>query len=167
MTRTVQFIPKCPVLSPFVLLVLFGPRTGTNWDKRGQTGTQRDMSGQIKKRPHLGSTPIQLSSSTRDERRQIFTTKIHANLIFRRVSRFFVKGGQTCTFRTCTLFFAIFLRCLTLLGARDCPLFNFPSMEAIERRGGKKAWKGGVRRSRPKFWQRTKCTFEKCTFVPS
>ena len=48
--------------------------------------------------------------------------------------------------------------------------FNSLSAEAIERRwgrGGKKAWKGGVRRLRPKFWQRTKCTFEKCTFVPS
>ena len=32
--------------------------------------------------------------------------------------------------------------------------------------GGKKAWKGGVRWLRPKR-QRTKCTFEKCTFVPS
>ena len=35
-------------------------------------------------------------------------------------------------------------------------------------RGGvKKAWKGGVRWLRPKFWLRTKCAFEKCTFVPS
>ena len=33
--------------------------------------------------------------------------------------------------------------------------------------GRKKAWKRGARRLRPKFWQRTKCTFEKCTFVPS
>ena len=27
--------------------------------------------------------------------------------------------------------------------------------------------KGGVSRFRPRFWQRTKCTFEKCTFAPS
>ena len=46
--------------------------------------------------------------------------------------------------------------------------FDSLSVEAIERGGeGKKAWKGGVRRKRPKFWQRTKCTFERCTFVPS
>ena len=32
------------------------------------------------------------------------------------------KGGQTCTSRTCTLFSVISLHCLTLLGARDCPL---------------------------------------------
>ena len=44
--------------------------------------------------------------------------------------------------------------------------FNSLSAEAIERRGGKKAWKGGVRQLRPKFWQRTKYTFERCTFVP-
>ena len=48
------------------------------------------------------------------------------------------------------------------------PWHNSPSVEAIERRGaGKKAWKGAVRRLRPKDWQRTKCTFEECTFAPS
>ena len=34
----------------------------------------------------------------------------------------FYQGGTKCTFRTCTLFFVISLHCLTLLGARDCPL---------------------------------------------
>ena len=38
--------------------------------------------------------------------------------------------------------------------------FNSLSVEALERRG-EKAWKGGVRRLRPKFWQRTKCTFRR------
>ena len=46
-----RFVPVCPPLS------LLGPGTGTNWDKRGQTRTQRDISGQLGKRPHLGSTP--------------------------------------------------------------------------------------------------------------
>ena len=32
------------------------------------------------------------------------------------------KGGQACTFRICTSFFVTSLDCLTLLGARDCPL---------------------------------------------
>ena len=45
-------------------------------------------------------------------------------------------------------------------------LRDISSMEATERRGGKKAWKGGVRWLRPKIWQGTKCTFEKCTFCP-
>ena len=41
------------------------------------------------------------------------------------------------------------------------------SVQAIQRRAGaEKAWKGGVRWLRPQIWQRTKCTFEKCTFVP-
>ena len=54
-----QFVPKCPVLSPFVLFCpSLGPGTGTNRDKRGQTGTKQDISGQIGKRPHLASTPI-------------------------------------------------------------------------------------------------------------
>ena len=45
----------------------------------------------------------------------------------------------------------ISLHCLTLLGASDCPLNSF-SKEAIERRGGgKKVWKGGVRRLRPQI----------------
>ena len=35
----------------------------------------------------------------------------------RQVSR--VKGWQTCTFRTCTLFFVTSPHCLTFLGARD------------------------------------------------
>ena len=36
------------------------------------------------------------------------------------------QGWQTCTFRMCTLFFVTSLHCchcLTLLGARDCPLY--------------------------------------------
>ena len=45
-------VPFCPRLS------FFGPRMGTNRDKRGQTGTKQDISGQIGKRPHLASTPI-------------------------------------------------------------------------------------------------------------
>ena len=53
--ETSRFVPVCPLL--FVL----GPRTGTNGDKRGRTGTKRDVSGQMGKRPmmgHLGSTPF-------------------------------------------------------------------------------------------------------------
>ena len=34
-----RFVPVCPLLS-------LGPGTGTNRDKRGQTGTKRDISGQ-------------------------------------------------------------------------------------------------------------------------
>ena len=42
------------------------------------------------------------------------------------------------------------------------------SAEAMQTTGGgKKALKGGVRRLRPELWQRTKCTFGKCTLVPS
>ena len=49
-----RFVPVCPLLSRF-----FGPVPGPeNRDKRGQTGTKRDISGQIGKRPHLASTPI-------------------------------------------------------------------------------------------------------------
>ena len=55
LSRNVTF---CPRLSLFVLL---GAGTGTNWDKRGQTGTKRDISGQIGKRPHLASAPFKLS----------------------------------------------------------------------------------------------------------
>ena len=68
--------------------------------------------------------------------------------------------GINVHFRTCTLFFVIF-------GARDCPLSVSQRESNREEGGRKKAWKGGVRRLRPKFWQRTKCTFEKRTFVPS
>ena len=50
-------VPFCPHLFSFVLL---GSR---NRDKRGQTGTKQDISGQIGKRPHLASTPIELSSN--------------------------------------------------------------------------------------------------------
>ena len=57
--------------------------------------------------------------------------------------------------------FMISLHCLTLLGARDSPLsFTCCRINREDGGGGKKAWKGGVRRLRPKFWQRTKCTFE-------
>ena len=51
--RFSKFVPKCPVLSPFVLFCPFwGPergQIGTNEDKRGQNGTFRDKLG---KRPH-------------------------------------------------------------------------------------------------------------------
>ena len=55
-----QFVPKCPVLSPLVLFCpdlcpVLGP---AKKDKRGQTGTKQDISGQIGKRPHLASSPI-------------------------------------------------------------------------------------------------------------
>ena len=46
-----RFVPVCPLLSRFV------PVPGPKKDKRGQTGTNRDMSGQIGKRPHLGIYP--------------------------------------------------------------------------------------------------------------
>ena len=49
-----RFVPVCPLLSRFV------PVPGPNRDKRGQSGTKRDISGQIGKRtppfsiyPHL------------------------------------------------------------------------------------------------------------------
>ena len=47
-----RFVPVCPLLS------FLGPGTRTNRDKRGQTGTKRDISGHIGKRPHLASTPV-------------------------------------------------------------------------------------------------------------
>ena len=47
-----RFVPVCPLLS------FLGPGTWTNRDKRGQTGTKRDILGQIGKRPHLASAPI-------------------------------------------------------------------------------------------------------------
>ena len=47
-----RYVPFCPRLSSFALL---GARNG---DKRGQMGTERDISGQIGKRPHLASTPV-------------------------------------------------------------------------------------------------------------
>ena len=47
-----RFVPVRPRLFQFVPLL--GPKT----DKRGQTGTKRDISGQIGKRPHLASNPI-------------------------------------------------------------------------------------------------------------
>ena len=54
--------PICPEMSRFVhvcpLLSVLGPRIGTNRDERGQTGTKRDISGEVGKRPHLASTPI-------------------------------------------------------------------------------------------------------------
>ena len=84
------------------------------------------------------------------------------------ISRIFDKGGQTCTFRTCTLFFVKCLHCLTLLEARDCPLSFTECGSKREEGGGEEGMEG--RREvvlRPKIWQRTKCTFEKCTFVPS
>ena len=52
-----RFVPVCPLLSRFV------PVPGPKKHKRGQTGTKRDISGQIGKRPHLASTPIWLSSN--------------------------------------------------------------------------------------------------------
>ena len=53
-----QIVPKCPVLSSFVLFCpLWGPERGQNGTKR-TTGTKRDISGQIGKGPHLASTPI-------------------------------------------------------------------------------------------------------------
>ena len=52
-----RFVPVCPLLSRFV------PVPGRKEDKRGQTRTKRDISGQIGKRPHLASTPIKLSST--------------------------------------------------------------------------------------------------------
>ena len=47
-----RFVLVCPRLSRFV------PVPGPKKDKRGQTGTKRDISGRIGKRPHLASTPI-------------------------------------------------------------------------------------------------------------
>ena len=44
--------------------------------------------------------------------------------------------------------------------------FHSLSAEVIERMRGGKAWKRCVRRLRPKFWQRTKCTIEKRTLSP-
>ena len=41
----------CPLLS------FLGPGTGTNRDKRGQTGTERDISGHIGKRPPFSICP--------------------------------------------------------------------------------------------------------------
>ena len=51
-------VPFCPRLSSFVLL---GARNGDNRENRGQTGTTRDISGQIGQRAHVGSTPTSLS----------------------------------------------------------------------------------------------------------
>ena len=56
--------PEMPVLSSFVLICprsgppmsWFVPVLGPQKNKRGQTGTKRDISGQIGKRPHLAST---------------------------------------------------------------------------------------------------------------
>ena len=54
--------PICSEMSRFVpvspLLSFLGHGTGTDRDKRGQTGTKQNISGQIGKRPHVGSTPI-------------------------------------------------------------------------------------------------------------
>ena len=56
--------PICPEMSRFVpicpLFVLLGARSEDNRDKRGPTGTERDISGQMGKRPHLGSTRLAL-----------------------------------------------------------------------------------------------------------
>ena len=47
--RVSQFVPECPVLSPFVLFCPpWGPERGpigTKEDKRGQNGTFRDKLG--------------------------------------------------------------------------------------------------------------------------
>ena len=44
---------------------------------------------------------------------------------------------------------------------------QFNSLSVQARRGwGRRHLKGGARWLRPKIWQRTKCTFERCTFVP-
>ena len=47
-----HFVPVCPLLSRVV------PVLGLRKDKRGQTRKKRDISGQIGKCPHVGSTPI-------------------------------------------------------------------------------------------------------------
>ena len=73
------------------------------------------------------------------------------------------KGGQTCTFRTCTLFFVISLHCLTLLGARDCPC-SFTQCGSNREEGGERRHGMEVK---AKILAENKCTFERCTFVPS
>ena len=52
------FVPKCPVVPVCPLLSRFVLVPGPKKDKRGQTGTKRDISGQMGKRLHLGSTPF-------------------------------------------------------------------------------------------------------------
>ena len=48
-----QFVPKRPVLSPFVLFCpSWGPEQGQIGTKEGQTGTKWDIAGQIGQRPH-------------------------------------------------------------------------------------------------------------------
>ena len=57
--RNVPFCPACPLLSRFV------PVPGTKKDRRGQTGTKQDISGQCGEPPHSGSTPISSSRNLR------------------------------------------------------------------------------------------------------
>ena len=56
-----RLVPVCPRLSRFV------PVPGPKKDKRGQTRTKRDISGQIGKRPHSASTPILVSWKLKGE----------------------------------------------------------------------------------------------------
>ena len=63
--------PICPAMSRFVpvcpLLSFLAPGTRTNRNRRGQTGTKRDISGHMGKRPHLGSPHLALLENDKSQ----------------------------------------------------------------------------------------------------
>ena len=73
-----------------------------------------------------------------------------------------IKGWQTCALCS-SWHLCIAWPFLELLIAH----FHSLSAVAIERRGGERRHGREAWWFRPKIWQRTKCMFEKCTFVPS